>query len=176
MQELLSQHPKLYEFLNADEIAHGLAPLHPDSVAFTASKLMIGRLRHLLETEKNFAFETTGAGKNYINYLKTAQAKNYQIKLIFLWLQNVNEAVYRVTQRVRQGGHAIPEETIRRRYFLGIKNLFDHYLPLAHTAFILDNSSETSEQRTIASKENGEGLKILNESLWEQMQRVAYGR
>lgn len=72
------------EFLNADEIAKGLAPLHPESVALTASKLMLKRLRELLNANKNFAFETTGSGTNYIKHLKEAQAKGYQVHLMFL--------------------------------------------------------------------------------------------
>lgn len=56
--ELISNSPILYEFINADEIARGLAPKHPESMALTASKLMITRLKELLEDSKNFAFET----------------------------------------------------------------------------------------------------------------------
>lgn len=74
---LLPDFLNLYEFINADEIAHGLAPFHPESMALTASKLMIRRLQDLFENNKSFAFETTAAGTNYVKYLKEAQAKNY---------------------------------------------------------------------------------------------------
>ena len=84
--ELIAGQTMLYEFINADEIARGLAPLHPESMALTASKLMIKRLRELLDANKNFAFETTASGKNYIKHLKTAKSKGYEISLVFLWL------------------------------------------------------------------------------------------
>lgn len=120
---LLSQHLNchaIYEFINADEIARGLAPLHPETMNLTASKLMISRLRELLAANKNFAFETTGAGKNYIKYLEQAQSKGYEINLLYLWLSDENLAVKRVAQRVAQGGHNIPENDIRRRYKQGL--------------------------------------------------------
>src|SRR5690625_3126043 len=64
-----------YEFLNADEIARGLAPLYPESMQLTASKLLIQRLRELLKQSKNFAFETTAAGTNYVKYLQEVKEK-----------------------------------------------------------------------------------------------------
>ena len=67
--ELISKKPKLYEFINADEIAKGLAPLHPESVALSASKLMIKRLKELLDEGQSFTFETTASGKNYLKHL-----------------------------------------------------------------------------------------------------------
>src|SRR5580704_2136057 len=97
----------LYEFINADEIARGLAPLHPESVAITASKLMLKRLRELFEADKSFAFETTAAGKNYIKYLKEAKARGYQLGLMFLWISSPEQAIQRVSKRVVQGGHHV---------------------------------------------------------------------
>jgi predicted ABC-type ATPase len=76
--------PILYEFINVDEIARGLAPLHPETVAISASKLMITRLRELLEAKKSFAFETTAAGTNYLKYLREAKERGYQVGLMFL--------------------------------------------------------------------------------------------
>ncbi len=83
-QSILSQQLKIYEFINADEIAKGLAPLHPESMNLTASKLMVTRLRDLLKSNKSFAFETTGAGKNYLKYLDQAKVEGYEINLMYL--------------------------------------------------------------------------------------------
>jgi predicted ABC-type ATPase len=163
----------IYEFINADEIAFGLAPLHPESVTLTASKLMIKRLQELLQANKSFSFETTAAGTNYVKYLKQARAKGYEISLLFLWLPNADLAVERVAKRVEQGGHFIPEDTVRRRYILGIKNLLKHYLPLAHRIVVLDNSVSGS-QKFIASKSLNGSLKILDKSIWKEMERIAY--
>lgn len=163
----------IYEFINADEIARGLAPLHPESMSLTAGKLMLKRLRELLDAHKSFAFETTASGRNYIKHLKAAQASGYEIHLLFLWLSSPDLAVKRVAKRVVQGGHHIPEEIIKRRYYTGLKNLIKDYLPLADTALILDNS--TAElNKIIVSKDRANGLKIGEANIWEEIERIAY--
>lgn len=172
--KLIPDLPMLYEYINADEIARGLAPNHPESMALTASKLMIRRLRELLSTNKSFAFETTAAGTNYLKHLKEAKSKGYEINLMFLWLSDPEQAIKRVIQRVEQGGHHIPVETIRRRYHAGLKNLLKYYLPLADIALILDNSIEESEQ-IVASKNMGYSLQVEDKTAWEKIQRAAYG-
>jgi predicted ABC-type ATPase len=172
--ELVTKESSYNEFINADEIAKGLAPLNPESMALTASKLMIKRLKELLETDMSFAFETTAAGTNYVRHLKQAKSKGYAIDLTFLWLASPESAVLRVKERVRQGGHNIPEGSIRKRYFLGIKNLLTHYLPLADNASIVDNSLKT--KKLIAIKNTKGNLEILDNDVWHQLEKVAYER
>jgi predicted ABC-type ATPase len=170
--ELIKDPSAIYEFVNADEIAKGLAPLHPESKALEASKLMIKRLKELLINGKSFAFETTASGTNYVKHLKDAKAKGYEINLTFLWLASPEEAIKRVAQRVKQGGHHVPEDTIKRRYYLGLKNLLTSYLPLADSAKILDNSSEESKRRMIARKDRKGILEIFNKDIWKQMEKI----
>ena len=163
---------RLYDFINSDEIARGLAPLHPESMAVTASKLMIQRLRELLSAKKNFAFETTAAGTNYIKYLRSARQQGYEINLMYLWLSSPDLAVKRVEHRVTKGGHHVPEEVVRRRFKAGAKNIIEHYLPLAQTALILDNSAE--QQRIIARKSIDDELEIEEKSVWQEILRLAH--
>ncbi len=172
--ELIAEGSVLYEFINADEIAKGLAPLHPESMALTASKLMIGRLKELLENNKSFAFETTASGTNYIKHLQLAKSKKYEINLIFLWLASPEEAIRRVAQRVKQGGHYVSEEIIVRRYYAGLNNLLTHYLTLADRAHILDNSSQESIKRIIARKNINGSLDIIDRAIWEKIEKVTY--
>ena len=171
---LIPDLPMLYEFINADEIAKGLAPLHPETMALTASKLMIKRLRELLDANKSFAFETTAAGTNYIKHIKEAKAHGYQVSLVFLWVASPHQAIQRVAKRVSQGGHYISPETVERRYYAGLKNLLHHYLPLVDIALILDNSSEEFGE-SIASKNLAYPLTVENKTIWEKLERDAHG-
>lgn len=170
---LILETDSLYEFINADEIAKGLAPMHPESTALTASKLMLKRLRELVDNNKNFAFETTAAGTNYIKHLKEAQAKGYEVELLFLWLSSPELAIDRVAKRVAQGGHHIPEETIRNRYRNGIRNLIQHYLPISNYALIMDNSSFGSNT-VIAKKDAQTGFTIEAPMIWKEIERMAH--
>jgi len=159
----------LYEFINADEIARGLAPLHPESVAVASSKLMLKRMHELLSAGKSFAFETTASGSNYIKHLKSAKQNGYEFYLVYLWLKNPEYAVNRVAQRVKQGGHYVPEETIVRRYHSGIRNFYVHYLPLSDQALILDNSGE--QEKIIALKKKHGLVDVLDTVVWGKIQK-----
>lgn len=175
-QELITNSSVFYEFINADEIAKGLAPLHSESMALAASKLMVNRLKELLDGNKSFAFETTAAGTNYIKHLNIAKSKGYEISCIFLWLASPEQAMARVAERVKQGGHNISKESIIRRYHTGLRNFFVRYMPIIDKALIMDNSSEESSERIIARKIKGFGLNILNQVIWKKIEEIAYGR
>ena len=128
------------EFVNADEIAKGLSPFQPEKVAFEAGRIMLQRVDHLLLEKQNFAFETTLATKSYRGKILEAQKNGYNVILLFFWLRKVELAIERVKLRVKEGGHNIEPDTIRRRYTNGKRNLFEIYLPIVDEAMIFDNS------------------------------------
>jgi len=129
------------EFVNADEIAKGLSPFNPESVAIDAGRLMRQRMDDLLVTGDDFAFETTLATRSYIRFIEQARTRGYFVSLLFFWLPTPEQAVARVATRVSEGGHDIPEEVIRRRYATGIRNLTTLYTPVCDYWVIYDNSS-----------------------------------
>ena len=144
------------EFINADEIAKGLSPFQPESVAMQASRIMLARMDELLQKGETFAFETTLATKSYKQKIEWAQANGYEVTLLFFWLCNVAMAKERVAQRVAEGGHNIPDEIIERRYYNGIANLFAIYIDMVDICYIFDNSE--GESVLIAEKYEGEEL------------------
>jgi predicted ABC-type ATPase len=109
-------------FVNADLIAAGLAPFAPETAALQAGRLMLQELDKHFHAGTSFAFETTLSGRAYLRLIDQWQAAGYRVKLLFLKLESAEEAIARVAQRVRQGGHDIPEEVIRRRFAAGLKN------------------------------------------------------
>ena len=128
------------EFVNADEIARGISPFNPEKVALEAGRLMLNRINELTEIGEDFAFETTLATKSHQNRIIEARKKGYYITLIFYWLDSPDLAKRRVALRVKEGGHNIPADVIERRYFAGIKNLFNLYLPICDYTLLYDNS------------------------------------
>lgn len=91
---------------------------------------------------ETFAFETTLATKSYKNFIKKAKENGYEVILLFFWLQSVELAKERVKQRVIEGGHNIDNVIIERRYFNGIKNLFNIYFKIVDRLMIFDNSDK----------------------------------
>lgn len=145
------------EFVNADEIAKGLSPFNPEGVAIDAGKVMIQRITDLLAREETFAIETTLASRSLNNLVSKAQASGYSVKLLFFWLNSTKLAMRRVAQRVKEGGHNIPVNVIKRRYVSGIKNLFKIYIPHVDNWLIADNSAVP---RTLVA-EGGRKLKTV---------------
>ena len=156
------------EFVNADEIARGLNPLHPDEQAMAAGRLMIGRIAQLTHKGKSFAFETTCASHMHTQTLQQCKQAGYEVIVCFLWLPSAQMAISRVAQRVSRGGHAIPEAIIKRRYAKGLHNFVNLYMPLADRAFIYDNS-EGALQLIVEKCTNGT-LDILNQDIWNLIQ------
>ncbi len=129
--EILTRELKGYRFLNADEIARGLSPFDPPSVAFKAGRLLINEAHQMIEKKKNFALESTISGVGHTRMIKRAKKQGYKVVLHFLWLPAPEESIRRVNQRVKKGGHHVPSEDIRRRYPRTFYNLVAYYLPLA---------------------------------------------
>ncbi len=156
------------EFVNADEIARGLSPFQPESVSFEAGRIMLKRISELINEGKNFAFETTLATKSHKERVEVAQSMGYNVVLLFFWLRNVDLANERVKTRVLEGGHNVEEMVIERRYYRGIVNLFDLFLPLSDEVMVFDNSEGLPI--LIAEKSQRESsLTINNEELFKKL-------
>ena len=147
------------EFVNADEIARGLSPFDVESVAIQAGKLMLERIEFLLKQGQTFAIETTLATTSYTNLVSRAQGLGYKVHLLFFWLSSPEVAYERVARRVEEGGHNIPRGVIERRYWRGLRNLFEKFMPIVDYWAIYDNNSSSV---LIASSSNNINNNTLN--------------
>src|SRR3990167_10951720 len=107
---LLNKTLQISHFINADTIAAGLSAFAPEKVAIQAGRTMLKRLHHLAEQGENFAFETTLASRSFAPWITELKKKGYLFHLTFLLLDSADLAVSRVTERVKLGGHFVPEE------------------------------------------------------------------
>ncbi|MBQ5747385.1 MAG: zeta toxin family protein [Bacteroidales bacterium] len=157
---------KCSNFVNADEIARGLSPFDPESASIQAGRIMLTRVEELLANKQDFAIETTLATRTYINLIRRAQKSGYTVTLLYFWLNMPSLAIERVKLRVESGGHNVSEERIRRRYDMGIKNLFNIYIPECEYWMIIDNS-----YTPVLICEGGKDIttKIHNKTLFNQL-------
>lgn len=155
------------EFVNADEIARGLSPFNPESVAFEAGRIMLQRIEQLLVADKTFAIETTLSTKSYAGLIERCRQQGYIINLIFLWLYSPELALRRVQARVEKGGHNIPEEVVKRRYQRGLLNFVNLFMPLCDKWMIADNSHSLPSIIAQGTKEKTE--MIYQHDLWQQI-------
>ena len=106
-------------FVNADLIASGLNPFDPAAAAFQASRLMIETIRKLTENGESFAFETTLSGLIFRRWISLWRELGYPVVIHFLYLRKPTLAINRVAGRLREGGHHVPDNIVRRRYVKG---------------------------------------------------------
>lgn len=161
------------EFVNADEIARGLSPFQPEKVGIEAGRLMLKRIKQLLAAGENFAFETTLATKSYAQLLVRAQELNYQITCLYFWLHSEELAISRVATRVKEGGHHIEEDVIRRRYKNGLKNFFSLFLPIVDNWIFIDNSLGSFE---IVADGKFHMEYVYQNLKWHEIKQQYYGK
>ncbi len=112
----LTQLDPIPRFLNADEIACGLSPLNPRKIAVKAGKLLLHEIDGCLTASETFGLESTLSGTSYTRLLQRAKSLGYQVEIHYLWLPSPSLAIRRIAQRVKKGGHAIPDADVKRRF------------------------------------------------------------
>jgi predicted ABC-type ATPase len=168
--KFLPEYVNCPNFINADLIAAGLAPFGPERAAVSAGKLVLKQIQEYAVKGYDFAFETTFSGRSYVKILKHLKKSGYGLHLFFLWIPSPELAIARIRDRVAEGGHNVPSETVRRRFGRGITNFFSLYENLFDTWMLFDNSRALPV--LIAKRKNG-GTEILHAEIFEKflMQR-----
>ena len=162
-RKFLPQYVECLEFVNADFIAGGLSPFAPERAAIHAGRVMLEQIHSLAERGVDFGFETTLSGKTYVKLLQGMKKGRYLVYIFFLWITNVELSLERIKLRVRNGGHAIPEAIVRRRFDRSLPNFLRVYKPLADSWTIFDNSADVPKM--IAFEESGK-IEILDSDLF----------
>ena len=171
---LLPEMLECSEFVNSDEFAKGLSPFDPSKASIQASRYMLMKIRHLLRKRQDFAVETTLATRTLLKTVKMAQEAGYTVTLLYFWLRSPEMAIERVKARVEAGGHDIPEETIRRRYHVGIDYFFHYYSPVCERWILADNSQIPF--RVIAEGSKTDLINIKDESTYAIIKDIALTR
>ena len=154
------------EFVNSDEFAKSFAPFHPETAYITASRYMLKKLQYLFAKREDFCIETTLATRSLIKTVETAREQGYFVTVVYLWLSSPDIAVARVKARVEAGGHDVPTEVIRRRYFAGLEYFFNIYAPACDKWMLVDNSKNEFQ---IVAEGTRKGTTVRNRKLYQQI-------
>ena len=109
-------------YIGADQIAAELSPDDPVSARIEASRQFIIRIRESIARRETLIIESTLAGKSLRNLIADAKRAGYVVTILFVFLDSSDTCVDRVKQRVKLGGHDVPEVDIRRRFIRAIAN------------------------------------------------------
>lgn len=159
------------QFVNSDEFAKGLSPFNPEGASIQASRYMLLRIRYLLQRGEDFGIETTLATRTLLKTVKIAQEAGYYVTVLYFWLNSPDLAVKRVKARVAAGGHNIPEETVRRRYRVGIGYFFHDYAPICDRWILADNSKVPF--KVVAEGGKACPLNIKDMQTYETIRKIA---
>ncbi len=126
-------------FINADLIARELAPNAPEAVSYEAAQIAEQIRFDLLYQQVPFCFETVFSHPSKLAFVQQARAAGYEIIMVFIHLDDVQLNIARITQRVAEGGHHVPEDKVVSR----IERLLQHVkdaIPYVDRLVVLDNS------------------------------------
>jgi len=167
---LLPEMLECSQFVNSDEFAKSLSPFNPGKASVMASRYMVMRIYYLMERGEDFSVETTLATRSLLGIINDAKKRGYTITLLYFWLSSPDLAVARVKARVEAGGHNIPENVVRRRYYMGIKYFFNTYAPICDRWILADNSQTPF---TVIAEGGGDDIIIKNVEKYAVIQAIA---
>jgi predicted ABC-type ATPase len=163
-REFLPNYADCKNFINADLIAHGVAPFSPESAAFRAGRLMLEEINLHVKRGDDFGFETTLSGRSHLALIQRLKKRGYKVHIYFLMVPNVNVALTRIRGRVAEGGHDVLEFVVRRRFDRSIQNFFAYYRQIGDSWMLFDNSGAGPD--TVAFEKAGES-RIMNREIYE---------
>ena len=155
-------------FVNADLIAYGLSPFDSLSAQFEAGRLFLREIHANINRRVDFAFETTLAGRSHISLLKKLRQDGWQIVLFFLWIPDATFSKRRIRERVKTGGHDIPDETIYRRFPRIMHNFIKSYISLCDRVICYDNSRP---KYAPVFRQDSKDRRILNQDIYAKILR-----
>jgi predicted ABC-type ATPase len=170
-REFLPHYADCKNFVNADLIAQGVAPFSPETAALRAGRMMLNEIRSFSKRRESFAFETTLSGRSYLALIRVLKRRGYKVHLFFLFVENVDVALFRIDQRVIKGGHDIPELVVRRRFDRSLGNFFREYQPIVDSWHLFDNTGSTPV--TIAFR-TGTKPRIIDRDTYQRLM-TSYG-
>lgn len=153
------------KFINADEIAKEICPKNIESVRISAGKETYKRLNLFFENNISFAIETTLSGNNYVKTIEKAKKLDYNIILIYSFVETPEICINRIKARVLNGGHNIPDEDVKRRFYRSKSNFWSKYKNIVDEWAIFFNGESKFIQ---VAKSDNKDIEILSEVLYNE--------
>lgn len=162
-----------WPYLCADLIATELSHLDELARQVEAGREFVRRSEAQLSLDVDFIIESTLSGRTLKSYLERARSAGFTITIVFVYLDNAETCVARVRERVRGGGHNVPEADIRRRFVRSCRNFWHFYREIADYWYVIYNSSgdfrriasgEQNESSILDAQAFGSFLRLVNQS------------
>ena len=142
------------QYVGADQIAYQISPENPIAARIKASRRFISMIRDSITNRVSLIVESTLAGKSLRKLIGDAKSAGYEVVVVFVFLDSADSCVERVGQRVRLGGHDVPESDIRRRFSRATANFWHSYRILADFWLLVYNSNTSPENVAFGNGQN----------------------
>lgn len=158
-----------FDFLNADEIAKELELQGKKNTLIKAGRIFFNKLNQFIREGNNFVVETTLSG-TYINKVAIkAKKSGFNVKIIYIFLDDAELCVERVRTRVIKGGHDVPTDDIVRRFYRSKDNFWQNFTLLVDEWHLLYNGANSFQQVAIGDKKE---YSVENELLFIKFQKI----
>ena len=129
--------------------------------------------RKLVDSSASLTFETVMSSPDKVDFLRAAQARGYRTYLYYISTSDPSINVSRVRDRVRMGGHPVPEEKIVTRYYRSLE-LLPSAIRVSNRAYIFDNSSR--DRIWLAEVTDGRVLEMRTSEMTAWFKRYVWDR
>jgi predicted ABC-type ATPase len=160
----------LLAFIKRHELFSRLPPISPriqDAKLIVPAELLNGYFaavlcdfvrQEWLKLRTSFTFETVMSHPSKVETLREARSIGYRTYLYFVCTGTSDINQRRVEARVKDGGHTVPPEKIRRRYVDSL-TLLSSAIQNSDRAFLFDNSREKT--RFVAEFDNARLIRVI---------------
>ena len=141
-------------FVNADDLAAEL-----DLGAYEAADLAASIRKDLVGQRESFAFETVLSDPHGAKVAELAEAveNGYHVVLIFIKIDSPDTSKQRVSIRVLQGGHDVPDEKLESRFSRTLANL-ERAIQSLPVVLVFNNSDLNHPYKLEAAYQNAKRL------------------
>ena len=154
---------KEFEFLNADEIAEEIGTKKKRANPVAAGKEYFKRLEILFKKRKNIILESTLSGLFIKKHIERFKKEEYEITIVFVTLDNPQNCIDRIKERVKKGGHHVEDTDVKRRFVRSRNNFWNIYRNQSNQWLMFNNNVEVKE---VAKGQKG-SFEITDENLFE---------
>ncbi len=161
-REYLAVHA--YGYLSADEIADEIGPGRLEEVRIQAGRLFFQRMVAQIKQGESFLIESTLAGRSFQRIIQRLNEAKYSVTIIFIFLESPRVCVTRIRERVRKGGHDVPEADVVRRFYRSITNFWNLYRHQVGRWHLVYNSTAQFKEVAIGK---GDNIAISDEGLFD---------
>ena len=142
-----------FPYLRADAIAASIDPDEPERAQFAAGGTFIAGVNDHIAGRRSFVAESTLSGLTMRKSITAARSNGYVVSIAFLFVDSAEVCVARVAERVRKGGHSVPESDVRRRFSRAVNNFWIVYREMADNWVLLYNGDTAMKDVAAGSRD-----------------------